>query len=221
MINIKSLCKIFKQCGQDVTVLSDVELKVNKGECVVIEGPSGSGKTTLLNTVGCLTRPTRGEIFINDKRISHLPEHFLCELRRSKIGFIFQQFNLLAGFTAVENVGMPLVPLGVCEAERRERACHRLDFLGLGKRADVPINKLSGGEQQRVAIARALMNDPELIIADEPVSNVDAATAEKIAEIFKELIDDGKTILVTSHDPLLINRLPVTSSYELVNGRLS
>jgi putative ABC transport system ATP-binding protein len=220
MINIKSLSKIFVQCGKEKTILDGLGLKIGRGECVNIKGPSGCGKTTLLNIVGCLTRPTQGEVYIDDVKISHLPEHFLCELRREKIGFIFQQFNLLTGYTAIENVGMPLVPLGIPENERRKRAMPVMEFLGLSDIADAPVNELSGGQQQRVAIARALINDPDIIIADEPVSSIDASNAGKLVEILNELVSKGKTILVTGHDRLLSEQLHLTSSYELDQGRL-
>ena len=220
MIEIKSLTKVFEEHGKEVAILCDLDLRVRKGECVMIQGPSGSGKTTLLNAVGCLTRPTRGEVFIDGKRVSHLPGHFLCEVRRDKIGFVFQQFNLLCGYSAVENAAMPLLPLGIGRKERRQRAGFFLDFLGLRDKADTQVNKLSGGEQQRVAIARALINDPDIIIIDEPISSVDNGTAEKIIDIFSELNRKGKTILAASHDSLLRERLPVTSSYQLSGGRL-
>jgi len=220
MIRINSLKKIFRQGAKDITVLSGLDLNVKRGECVIIRGPSGCGKTTLLNIIGCLTRPTDGEVFIADKRISHLPEHFRCQLRRSKIGFVFQQFNLIAGYTAVDNVGIPLAPLGIGESDRRRRALFLLDFLGLADRADFPVNELSGGEQQRVAMARALINAPDIIIADEPISNIDAQTSEKVIDILTRLNREGKTLLISTHDRLLIERLPVTSSHEFNAGRL-
>ena len=221
MIRIKALSKIFKEGGREVAALAQLDMNIQKGECVIIGGPSGSGKTTLLNIVGCLTRPTEGEVSIDNKEISRLPEHFLCDLRRSKIGFVFQQFNLFSGYTAIENVGMPLVPLGMREVKRRALAGELLDSLGLKDRADFPVHELSGGEQQRVAIARALINSPEIIIADEPISNIDAGNAEKILDIIKELVRRGKTLLVSSHDSLVAKHLPVTASYNLVLGRLA
>ncbi|MFA5117442.1 MAG: ABC transporter ATP-binding protein [Candidatus Omnitrophota bacterium] len=220
MIQIRSLTKVFKETGREVVALCDVKIDIQKGECVLIGGTSGSGKTTLLNVVGCLTRPTSGEVLIDHNATSGLPEHFLSDLRRRKIGFVFQQYHLFTGYTAIENVGMPLVPKGVREAERRRRAGYLLDSLGLHGRADFPVNELSGGEQQRVAIARALINDPDIIIADEPSSNIDAGNAAKIIEIFVELIRRGKTFLITAHNGLLTKQLPVTSSYVLENGRM-
>lgn len=220
MIQIKRLSKIFREGKREVAALSQLDLNIRKGECVIIGGPSGSGKTTLLNIAGCLTRPTEGEVILDNQCLSRLPEHFLCDLRRSKIGFIFQQFNLFTGYTAIENAGMPLMPLGVREVERRRLAGALLDSLGLGDRLDFPVNELSGGEQQRVAIARALINDPEIIIADEPISNLDTGNAAKIADVFAKLAKEGKTLLITSHDGLLISHLRVTSAYQLEKGRL-
>jgi putative ABC transport system ATP-binding protein len=220
MIEIKALSKIFRQGNEDVAALSEVSLAIKKGECVIIGGPSGSGKTTFLNIVGGLTRPTRGEVLIDGKSLSRLPEHFLCELRRCTIGFIFQQFNLFSGYTALENVGMPLVPRGMGEKERRRRAAELLDSLGIADRADFPVNELSGGEQQRVAIARALINDPAIIIADEPISNVDDQNAARIAEIFARLNREGKTFLLTTHYGLLTELLPITSVFNLEKGKL-
>lgn len=220
MIAIKGLSKIFKDGPKEVAALADVDLHISKGECVIIGGPSGSGKTTLLNIVGCLTRPTKGEVVIDNKNISRLPDHFLCELRRRKIGFIFQQFNLFSGYTAAENVGIPLAPRGVREAERRRCAMALLESLGIADRADFPVNELSGGEQQRVAIARALINNPDIIIADEPISSLDAQNAARIAEIFTRLNGEGKTFLVTTHSGLLTEHMPVTRLYELEGGKL-
>jgi len=221
MIDVKSLSKVFFQHGEEIPILADLEMTVSRGECVIIDGPSGCGKTTLLNIMGCLARPTRGEVIIDRRRTSHLPEHFLCELRRSRIGFIFQQFNLLPGFTALENAALPLAPLGIGSKERRRRAEPLLDFLGLEDRKDFQVTDLSGGEQQRVAIARALMNNPEIILADEPLSNVDALTAERIIGVFRDLLEKGKTMILTDHSPLLARSLPITNAYRLERGRLS
>lgn len=220
MIKIKQVTKIFRDRGREVTALSGLELNVRKGECVMIGGSSGSGKTTLLNIIGCLTRPTAGEVFIDNRSVGHLPEHFLCEIRQRKIGFIFQQFNLLTGFTAIENAGMGLVPLGVSGQKRLKAASMVLSSLGLGDRADFPVNELSGGEQQRVAIARALINNPDIIIADEPISNIDAENTARIVDIFGRLNKLGKTFIITTHNGALTKGLPVTSSYRLEKGRL-
>jgi putative ABC transport system ATP-binding protein len=220
MIKIKSLSKIFKDGKNKVTALSGVGLSIKRGECVIIGGPSGSGKTTLLNIIGCLTRPTQGEVLIENKDISRLPEHFLCELRRGKIGFIFQQFNLFSGYTAIENVGMPLVPLGIPLSQRQKLSEKLLCSLGLAERMDFNVNELSGGEQQRVAIARALINNPDIIIADEPISNIDSENAARIINIFTELIKEGKTFITTTHNGALTKELPITARYEINRGRL-
>lgn len=220
MIRVKSVSKVFGESEGRVPALTEVELTIAKGECVLIGGTSGSGKTTLLNIIGCLTRPTAGDVLIEGTSVARLPEHFRCDLRRAKIGFVFQQFHLLTGFSAVENVGMPLAPLGLREAERRRRAAALLDSLGLSHRADFPVNELSGGEQQRVAIARALVNDPAIVIADEPISGLDQQNVTKLAELFTRLNREGRTFLVTSHNEHLSALLPITSSYSLERGRL-
>lgn len=221
MLIVKSVSKIFKDGPREVTALSDVSLHVKRGDCAIVTGPSGCGKSTLLSLVGCLSRPTRGEIVIDGTPISRLPEHFICDLRRTRIGFVFQQLHLLRGYTAVENVGMPLVPAGIREGERRKRALPLLEMLGMADRADFPVHHLSGGEQQRVAIARALVNDPDLVIADEPFSSVDAENVAAIAHLLGDLNRRGKTLLVSTHIDARTAGLPVTASYALEKGALT
>ncbi len=187
-----------------VKVLWDVDLEVERGRWLLVHGPSGSGKSTLLNLLGTLTKPTSGRVLIEGKDVSHLPEHFLVELRRRKIGFVFQQFNLLHGYSATENIELALMPLGIGREERRERAMEILGKLNLEHRAHFKANELSGGEQQRVSIARALINNPDILLADEPSSNVDMKNAQAILEIFGRLRANGKTLVVASNDPFLI-----------------
>ena len=220
MVILESVSKVFRQGREEVPALSDVSLRIEKGECVTIKGPSGCGKSTLLGIIGTLARPTRGEVSLDGTRVTGLPEHFLCDLRRRKIGFVFQHFHLLRGYSALENVGLPLVPQGLREAERNRRAMPLLEAMGLESRAHFPIHHLSGGEQQRVAIARALVLSPELLIADEPISNVDADNAALIGNVLANLNREGKTLIFTTHiEPT--GALTPTSTYTLAGGRLT
>ncbi len=202
-IKTEGLEKSYRWKKSAIKIISDVSFAIKPGESLLIEGASGSGKTTLLNLIGTLTRPSRGKIRIDGTDISHLPDHFLTPLRRDKIGFIFQQFNLLSGFTVAQNVMIPLIPLGLREKERKKRVFEILEKLGLEEKIDLMVNEISGGEQQRVAIARALINHPEIILADEPTSNLDRKNALVVLEILRELKEAGKTIVIASHDPLV------------------
>ncbi len=200
MIRIEGLKKVYRHRGTKVTVFDNLQAEVERGKCLLLVGPSGCGKTTFLNIAGCLTRPTAGKVWIGGKEVSRLPEHFLAQIRRRKIGFVFQQFNLIMGCTALENVGMPLIPEGIGEKERNRRAVRVLEKLALRERAGFKVNHISGGEQQRVAFARALINDPEIILADEPNSNIDEATGQLIIDTLREMKAEGKTIIIASHD---------------------
>jgi putative ABC transport system ATP-binding protein len=204
-VKLTHVGKSYRSGTQSVAVIKDLSLRIDRGEAILVNGPSGTGKTTLLNIVGCLTRPSEGYVLVGRRAVSGRPDHVRSTVRRDQIGFIFQQFNLLAGFTAVENVAMPLVPLGLKAAPRREKAEQLLRKLGLSHRAHFDVNELSGGEQQRVAIARALVSDPWLVLADEPTSNVDSETAGVVVSIFAELKSQKKTLIVASHDPMLVD----------------
>ena len=175
---------------------------------VVLQGPSGSGKTTLLSLMGCMARPTSGRIYLEERNISSLPERFLSELRRTAFGFIFQSFNLVAGLTALENVMVPACPLGLPRSRVRERAAGLLDKFRLGSKLDQKVESLSGGEKQRTAIARALVNDPAIIIADEPTANLDTVLSLEFLDIVGQLRAEGKTFIIASHDAL-VHRAPV------------
>jgi len=200
MIKVENIIKSYKSGKVKIKALNDVSLEIKKGDFVIFRGPSGSGKTTLLNIIGTLTRITQGRIWLEDQEISHFPDHFLSALRRKKIGFIFQQFNLLSGFTTWENVSFPLLPMGVSEKKRKDRAMKLLEELNLETRAEFMANELSGGEQQRAAIARALINDPDIILADEPLSNIDQDHAKIFIDILENLKKRGKTIIASSHE---------------------
>ena len=199
MIKVENITKNYTSGKVKVRALDNVSLEIREGEFVILNGPSGSGKTTFLNVIGFLTRITRGRLWLGHDEVSHFPDHFLSALRREKTGFIFQQFNLLSGYTTWENVSLPLVPMGVSQKVRRARAMRLLEELNLETRADFMANELSGGEQQRTAIARALINDPAIILADEPLSNIDAAHVEIVVNILGELKKRGKTIVASFH----------------------
>lgn len=221
MIELDDIHKAFNQ-GQpnEYWALSGISLKVATRQVTALSGPSGSGKTTLLTLLGCLARPTRGRVRLRDEDVSGLPERFLTEIRRRTFGFVFQQFNLVRGLSALDNVMLPAYPLGVPYGQLREKAENQLAGLDLGHRRDARVEWLSGGEQQRVAIARALINDPEIIIADEPTANLDTALSRQFLDILSRLIDEGRTVLLTSHDPLVVESSVVDRVVRLRDGRL-
>ena len=221
MIELDDIHKAFNQ-GQpnEYWALSGISLKVATRQVTALSGPSGSGKTTLLTLLGCLARPTRGRVRLRDKDVSGLPERFLTEIRRRTFGFVFQQFNLVRGLSALDNVMLPAYPLGLPYGQLREKAENQLAGLDLGHRRDARVEWLSGGEQQRVAIARALINDPEVIIADEPTANLDTALSRQFLDILSRLIDEGRTVLLTSHDPLVVESSVVDRVVRLRDGRL-
>ena len=202
LIKTQDVWKTYKLGELDLTVLKGVSLVINKGSFVAIMGPSGSGKSTLLHIIGGLDVPTKGKVFLQGQTISELSEDDLAEIRGKRIGFVFQQFNLLHNLTALENVTLPMVFQGVSEKERIKRAEKLLKSFGLEERLDHRPSELSGGERQRIAIARALANDPDIIVADEPTGNLDSATGKKIMDILVDLHkNQKKTIIVVTHDP--------------------
>jgi putative ABC transport system ATP-binding protein len=187
----------------EFAALRGVSLTIDGRTAIALKGPSGSGKTTLLSLVGSMARPTSGRIVLDGTVISSLPERFLTEIRRRTFGFIFQQFNLIRGITALENVMIPAYPTGAPMDGIRREAMRRLEMLGLGRKADSKVEWLSGGEAQRVGIARALVNDPSVIIADEPTAHLDTALSRDFLEILRALRREGRTLVVASHDPLV------------------
>lgn len=201
LIKTENLCKSYnRHSHHEVHAVLDVNLEIARGSFVVFHGPSGSGKTTLLNIIGTLDRPTSGRVFLDGSEITRFSDVALSGLRRKGIGFIFQDFHLIPMLTSWENVSYPLIPMGVGASERFERAKALLEGVGLGDRIDHTPEELSGGQQQRVAIARALVNSPELIVADEPTSNIDEETGARVLDILKGLKAQGTTILVATHD---------------------
>jgi putative ABC transport system ATP-binding protein len=203
---------------EEVQALNQIDLEIPKNHLVLIWGPSGSGKTTLLNLISTIDRPTQGRILLHGEDVSKYSDVQLSRMRQKTIGLIFQNFNLLPRLPAWENVAFPLLPLGIMEKERRKRSMEILVQLKLEKRGNHPPEQMSGGEQQRVAIARALINDPEIVIADEPTSNIDAESINILLDILTDLKRKGKTIIVSSHDPVFLNYSETT--FLLKNGRL-
>jgi putative ABC transport system ATP-binding protein len=202
VIKLENVWKIYQFDKVELAVLKGISLDISRGSFVVILGPSGSGKSTLLNMLGCLDLPTKGRVLLDDRDISKMSEDDLAQARGKKIGFIFQQFNLLQNLNALENVMLPMIFQGKSETERKKRAESLLASLGLQDRILHRPGELSGGEQQRIAIARSLSNNPEIIVADEPTGNLDSTTGQKIMEILINLHkNEGKTIVVVTHDP--------------------
>jgi putative ABC transport system ATP-binding protein len=200
LIQISSLMKSYKLGGETVYALNDVSLNIEKGEFLAIIGPSGSGKSTLMNMIGCLDRPDAGEYYLDGKEIGRMNDNDLAMIRNQKIGFIFQNFNLLTKLTALENVELPLIYSGASAKERRENAMESLTNVGLKDRAGQLPTQLSGGQQQRVAIARALAGNPSILLADEPTGALDSKTSMEIMQLMKELNEAGNTIILITHD---------------------
>ena len=202
LISVKKLVKTYKMGDTEVHALRGVSLDINNGDFTAIMGASGSGKSTFMNTIGCLDKPTSGEYYLDGIDALKMNRNQLAEFRNQKIGFIFQSFNILARTSALENVELPLVYNNKVGAkERRERAMKAFESVGLATRVNNMPNQLSGGQQQRVAIARALINDPRVIMADEPTGNLDTRTSYEIMDIFQQLNDKGITIVMVTHEP--------------------
>jgi len=218
MIRSEHLNKVYRMGKIEVPALRDVSLEIEEGEFLAIVGSSGSGKSTLLNMLGCLDKPTSGAVFIAGVSTASLSENALAEIRREKIGFIFQQFNLIHSLNALENVSLPLFFAGVNSDERLKRAAELLIKVGLEKRMHHKPSELSGGQQQRVAIARALSNNPEIIIGDEPTGNVDSETGDAIMGILEGLNREGRTVIVVTHDTEIAAHAPRVK--RMKDGRL-
>lgn len=199
-IRVEQLEKKYYMGNQSLLVLKGIDLSIYKNEYVALMGPSGSGKSTLMNILGCLDSPTGGKYILNGQDVSKMQDDELAEVRNKEIGFVFQQFNLLPRLSAVENVALPLIYGGVSKKERIERAMVALKRVGLDSRSHHKPNELSGGQIQRVAIARALVNNPSLLLADEPTGNLDSKTSEEVMEIFGQIQSEGNTVVLVTHE---------------------
>ncbi len=218
IVNLEHIYKEYGEKGISVAALSDVSLTVNEGEYVAIMGPSGSGKSTLMNVIGCLDKPTSGSYFFEDHDVLKLKDKKLSQLRLNSIGFVFQSFHLMNEETALENVALPLGYAGISLKERRKRAAEALTKVGLEERINFKPNQLSGGQKQRVAIARAIVNNPRVLLADEPTGALDSKSGAAIMDLFKQLNDEGTTIIMITHDANIAEHAAI--KYRIVDGRL-
>lgn len=221
MIQLFDVTKTFNPGKHNhFAALKEINSSIELNKITVVKGPSGSGKTTLLSIIGCMSRPTSGRIKIDDREITSLPERFLSEIRRDRFGFVFQSYHLIRGVSALENTIIPTFPLGQRYKSVKEKALALLEKLQVGSKAKEKVEYLSGGEQQRVAVARALINDPSVVIADEPTAHLDTDMAEAFLRIVSGLQAEGKTILIASHDPLVFESSIVHRVIELRDGRI-
>ncbi len=221
MIQIMDVRKVFNMGRPSEFVAIDgVSLQIDFGKVTVLKGPSGSGKTTLLSILGCMARPTSGRIMLRDREITSLPERFLTEIRCRTFGFIFQNFNLIKGITAIENVMIPAYPSGEKYARLKERAIQLLETFDLAPKAASKVEWLSGGEAQRVTIARALINNPEVVIADEPTAHLDTKLSKELMDIVQKFKDEGKTVLIASHDPIVHDATLVDRVIAMRDGKI-
>jgi len=219
LISLSDINKVFNQGKHnEFHAIRDISLHIEAGKVTCLKGSSGSGKTTLLSMIGCLSRPTSGRITLENKILSGLPERFLTDIRRHTFGFIFQKFNLLQGLSVLENVMLPAYPLGLNHKDLKASAQKLISHFGLDRVMNNPVEWLSGGESQRVAICRALINDPQILIADEPTANLDTRLSQEFMGLLDELRKTGKTILITSHDPIVFNSPVVDRIVEMQDG---
>ena len=200
LISTQNLNKTYIMGTQKVEALKDVSIQIDNNEYVALMGPSGSGKSTLMNLIGCLDSPSKGQYTLNGTEVSTMDDAALADVRNRQIGFVFQTFNLLPRLTALENVALPLVYSGISREDRLEKARKTLESVGLGDRVDHKPNELSGGQRQRVAVARALVNDPAIILADEPTGNLDTKTSYEIMSLFEEIHNNGNTVILVTHE---------------------
>jgi putative ABC transport system ATP-binding protein len=221
MIELFNVTKTFNGGkSNEFTAVRDVTLPIDFNQVTVFRGPSGSGKTTLLGLIGCMARPTSGRITLSGREITSLPERFLTEIRQKTFGFIFQQFNLIKGVTALENAMLPAYPSGEKYLSLKKKALHLFDLLNLSAKAAFKVEWLSGGEAQRVTIARALINDPSIIIADEPTAHLDTKLSQEFMEVIARFKEERKTVLIASHDPLVYESPVIDRVIKVRDGRV-
>ena len=224
LIELQNVTKRYLVGEQEIVALAGIDLQIEQGEYAAIIGPSGSGKSTLMHLLGCLDTPTAGTMRIDGVDVSRASSNQLSEMRNEKIGFVFQSFNLLAKFTVLQNVELPMIYAGVSARERRERALAAIERVALSNRMKNTPLQLSGGQMQRVAIARALVNDPKIVFADEPTGNLDSKTGATILQLFRELSEQGRTIVLVTHDNAIAAQTPrriVIQDGRIVDGALS
>ena len=200
VIRVRGLKKIYRLGAQQVKALDGVDITIYRNEYVAIMGPSGSGKSTLMNILGCLDSPTEGSYILNGTDVSKMDDSKLADVRNNEIGFVFQSFNLLPKYSSLENVALPLIYAGVSKGERINKARTALESVGLGERMEHKPSELSGGQRQRVAVARALINNPSIILADEPTGNLDTKTSVEIMNLFEQIYNNGNTVIVVTHE---------------------
>jgi putative ABC transport system ATP-binding protein len=221
MIELTNIRKVFNMGRpNEFTAISGINLRIDTNRMTVFRGPSGSGKTTLLSLIGCMARPTSGRIYLMEKEITSLPERFLTEIRRRTFGFIFQQFNLIKGITVLENVMLPAYPTGERYSSLKKRAMNLLDIFDISKKARDRVEWLSGGEAQRVTIARALVNNPSVVIADEPTSHLDTKLSRELMGMMHRLKEDSRTVLIASHDPVVYESDAVDRVIRIADGKI-
>jgi len=221
MLTTDKVTKIYNQnLPNQVVAVKDASIKVDEGEVVVLQGPSGSGKTTLLSMIGCQTKPNRGEVIINENRVSKLPDRFLNTFKRENIGFIFQNYQLIPDINVIDNIMLPMLPSGIPYKERIVRAEALMRQFDLMKRRTFDVKNLSGGEQQRVAIARAMINQGKIILADEPTAHLDTKLTGEFLEMISDLKKHQYTVVISSHDNEIINHAVVTKIYTMKDGQV-
>jgi putative ABC transport system ATP-binding protein len=221
MIELLNVRKVFNQGKpNELVAIERINLAIDVEKATVLKGPSGSGKTTLLSLIGCMARPTAGRIKLFDREMTSLPERFLTTIRRNTFGFIFQQFQLIKGITVLENVMIPAYPSAESFSTLRKKAMTLLEFLNLGEKASSRMEWLSGGEMQRITIARALINNPSILIADEPTAHLDSKLSIEFMDMMKRLKQDGKTIIIASHDPIVHEAEVVDRIIEMRDGMI-
>ena len=219
LIDLSDISKVYQMGATQIHALDRLNCKIDQGEYVALMGPSGSGKSTLMNIIGCLDTPTSGTYLLNNTDVSHMTDDELASVRNIEIGFVFQSFNLLPRTSAVENVSLPLVYAGVSKKERIERAQKVLEKVGLGDRSNHKPNELSGGQRQRVAIARALINNPSIVLADEPTGNLDSKSSQEIMHLFQEIHNDGNTVVMVTHEEDIADYAKRT--IRMIDGKLA